>query len=77
MDSAERQDGRGHSKFLVDKVITLDAQIFDDKDGNTYVYWGTWGIYPEHGCGVGRLGRDMKSIIDPRKIPNPQIVDFF
>ncbi len=63
--------------FLVDKVITLDAQTFEDKDGSTYVYWGTWGIYPEHGCGVGKLDKDMRSILSPKKIPNTQIKDFF
>jgi GH43 family beta-xylosidase len=63
--------------FLVDKVITLDAQTFEDKDGSTYVYWGTWGIYPEHGCGVGKLDQDMRSILNPKKIPNTQIKDFF
>jgi hypothetical protein len=63
--------------FLVDKVITLDAQAFEDKDGSTFVHWGTWGIYPGHGCGVGKLGADMKTITDQKMIPNTQVKDFF
>lgn len=44
-------DRRGEviPNFLVDKVITLDAQTFQDPNGDTFVYWGTWGIYPGHG----------------------------
>ena len=72
-------DKRGEiiPNLLVDKVITLDAQTFEDKQGNTFVYWGTWGIYPGHGCGVGKLGADMKSVSDLGMIPNTQLKDFF
>jgi hypothetical protein len=58
-------------------AITLDAQSFVDDDGATYLYWGTWGIYPKHGCGVGKLNPDMKSFADTSLIPNTQAKDFF
>lgn len=57
--------------------ITLDAQSFIDDDGSTYLYWGTWGIYKGHGCGVGKLSADMKSLVDTTLIPNTQATDFF
>ncbi len=57
--------------------ITLDGQTFVDDDGSVYLYWGTWGIYPNHGCGVGKLNPDMKSFSDTTLIPNTQAVDFF
>lgn len=57
--------------------ITLDAQSFIDDDGSTYLYWGTWGIYKDHGCGVGKLSDDMKSLVDTALIPNTQAIDFF
>lgn len=57
--------------------ITLDAQSFIDDDGSTYLYWGTWGIYKDHGCGVGKLSKDMKSLVDTALIPNTQATDFF
>lgn len=58
-------------------AITLDAQSFTDDDGATYLYWGTWGIYPHHGCGVGKLNPDMKSFADTALIPNTQAKEFF
>lgn len=61
----------------VSMSITLDAQSFIDDDGSTYLYWGTWGIYPNHGCGVGKLNPDMKSFADTTLIPNTQATDFF
>jgi len=61
----------------VSMAITLDAQSFVDDDGSVYLYWGTWGIYPNHGCGVGKLNPDMKSFADTSLIPNTQAVDFF
>jgi hypothetical protein len=73
----DKQRGEVIPNYFVDKVITLDAQTFKDKDGSTYVYWGTWGIYPEHGCGVGKLAADMRTVLMPSKIPNTQIKDFF
>lgn len=57
--------------------ITLDAQSFIDDDGFTYLYWGTWGIYKDHGCGVGKLNPDMKTFADTILIPNTQATDFF
>ena len=63
--------------YLVKNVITLDAQTFEDKTGDVYMYWGTWGIYPNSGCGVGRLNSDMKSFAKLGKIPNTQARDFF
>ena len=57
--------------------ITLDGQTFVDDDGSVYLYWGTLGIYPNHGCGVGKLNLDMKSFSDTTLIPNTQITDFF
>ncbi|WP_165501339.1 family 43 glycosylhydrolase [Pedobacter psychrodurus] len=63
--------------FLVPKVITLDGQTFRDDDGRFYMYWGTWGIYPDHGCGVGLLNPDMKSFEKLEKIPNTVAKDFF
>lgn len=61
----------------VSMSITLDAQSFIDDDGSTYLYWGTWGIYPNHGCGVGKLNPDMKTFADTTLIPNTQAIDFF
>ncbi|MFC3562260.1 family 43 glycosylhydrolase [Pedobacter jamesrossensis] len=63
--------------FLVPNVITLDGQTFKDDDGKYYMYWGTWGIYPNHGCGVGLLNADMKSFSKLAQIPNTDAKDFF
>jgi len=63
--------------FLVPNVITLDGQTFKDDDGKNYMYWGTWGIYPNHGCGVGLLNDDMKSFAKLAQIPNTDAKDFF
>lgn len=62
---------------LVHNVITLDAQSFDDTDGSTYLYWGTWGIYKGFGCGAGKLSEDGKSLTELTLIPNTQAIDFF
>lgn len=62
---------------LVANVITLDGQTFKDDDGKYYMYWGTWGIYPKHGCGVGLLNPDMRSFAKLDQIPNTAIKDFF
>lgn len=61
----------------VKMAITLDAQSFVDDDNSVYLYWGTWGIYKNHGCGVGKLNADMKSFADTTLIPNTQAADFF
>lgn len=63
--------------YFVPGVITLDGQTFRDDDGKFYMYWGTWGIYPDHGCGVGLLNDDMKSFAKKGKIPNTIAKDFF
>lgn len=63
--------------FLVPNVITLDGQTFRDDDGKMYMFWGTWGIYPDHGCGVGLLNPDMKSFAKLAQIPNTIAKDFF
>jgi len=63
--------------FLVPNVITLDGQTFRDDDGKMYMFWGTWGIYPNHGCGVGLLNDDMKTFAKLAQIPNTVAKDFF
>jgi len=63
--------------YFVPGVITLDGQTFRDDDGKFYMYWGTWGIYPDHGCGVGLLNADMKTFAKTSKIPNTIAKDFF
>ncbi len=63
--------------YFVPGVITLDAQTFRDDDGKFYMYWGTWGIYPDHGCGVGLMNPDMKTFAKTGKIPNTIAKDFF
>ncbi|WP_412467535.1 family 43 glycosylhydrolase [Pedobacter sp. KLB.chiD] len=65
------------SNFMVPNVITLDGQTFKDDDGQYYMYWGTWGIYPNHGCGVGLLNADMKSFSKLAQIPNTDAKEFF
>lgn len=62
---------------LVKDVITLDTQLFQDRDGKIYGYWGTWGIFPNSGCGVGVFNPDMKSFARLSMIPNTQARDFF
>lgn len=62
---------------FVKNVITLDGQSFVDDDGSTYLYWGTWGIYKDFGCGVGKLTPDLKGFSKAQIIPNTQATDFF
>lgn len=62
---------------LVPNVITLDSHTFEDKNGDLFMYWGTWGIYPDSGAGWGKLNPDMKSFESLGKVPNTQIKDFF
>ncbi len=62
---------------FVKNVITLDGQSFVDDDGSTYLYWGTWGIYKDFGCGVGKLTSDLKGFSEKKIIPNTQATDFF
>ncbi|MGK9120728.1 family 43 glycosylhydrolase [Olivibacter jilunii] len=63
--------------YLVPNVITLDGQTFRDDDGKMYMFWGTWGIYPNSGCGMGLLNADMKSFAKTGIIPNTIAKDFF
>ncbi|WP_176146045.1 family 43 glycosylhydrolase [Parapedobacter luteus] len=63
--------------YKIPGVITLDGQAFRDDDGKIYLYWGTWGIYPDHGCAVGLLNPDMKTFADIKLIPNTDATDFF
>ncbi len=62
---------------LIPEVITLDTQFFEDRDGTLYGYWGTWGIFPKSGCGLGEFNPDMKSFARLGLIPNTQAKDFF
>jgi hypothetical protein len=70
-------DGLVIPDHLVKNVITLDAQTFEQKDGSLFGYWGTWGIYPNSGCGFGVFNPDMKSFARLGMIPNTQAKDFF
>ncbi len=63
--------------YMIPGVITLDAQTFTDDDGSIYMFWGTWGIYPDHGCAVGLLNQDMKTFSRVELIPNTVAKDFF
>jgi len=63
--------------YLVPKVITLDGQTFRDDDGKFYMTWGTWGIYPGFGCGIGLLNPDMRSFSKTAQIPNTLAKEFF
>jgi len=62
---------------LIKPVITLDGQILRDDDGSRYMYWGTWGVFKDSGCGVGKLKADMKSFSDLSLVPNTDAKDFF
>ena len=70
-------DGLVIPDHLVQDVITLDTQVFTDKDGTRYGYWGTWGVFPKSGCGIGVFNADMKSFARLGMIPNTQAKDFF
>ncbi|PWG81838.1 glycoside hydrolase family 43 [Pararcticibacter amylolyticus] len=63
--------------YRIPDVITLDGQTFRDDDGKMYMFWGTWGIYPNSGCGIGLLNSDMKSFSKFSKLPNTVAKDFF
>ncbi len=62
---------------FVHNAITLDPQLFRDDDGSEYLYFGTWGIYKDFGCGVAKLAEDGKTFTDKKLILNTEIVDFF
>ncbi len=65
------------TNLYVPGVITLDGQTFKDDDGKFYMTWGTWGIYPGYGCGIGLLNADMKTFAKTAQIPNTDAKDFF
>ncbi len=62
---------------FVHNAITLDPQLFRDDDGSEYLYFGTWGIYENFGCGVAKLAEDGKTFTDKKLILNTEIKDFF
>lgn len=62
---------------FVHNAITLDPQLFRDDDGSEYLYFGTWGIYKDFGCGVAKLAEDGKTFTDKKLILNTEIIDFF
>lgn len=62
---------------FVHNAITLDPALFRDDDGSEYLYFGTWGIYKDFGCGVAKLGPDGKTFTDKKLILNTEIIDFF
>ena len=62
---------------FVHNAITLDPQLFVDDDGSEYLYFGTWGIYDNFGCGVAKLSDDGKSFTDKKLILNTEVKDFF
>lgn len=70
-------DGLVIKDRLVENVITLDTQLFEDRDGTLYGYWGTWGIFPNSGCGWGVFNPDLKSFARLGMIPNTQAKEFF
>ncbi|GHE45779.1 family 43 glycosylhydrolase [Sphingobacterium griseoflavum] len=63
--------------YMIPGAITLDGQTFTDDDGKIYMFWGTWGIYPDHGCAVGLMNADMKSFERIELIPNTIAKDYF
>lgn len=63
---------------FVKNAITLDGQTFVDDDGTVYCYWGTWGIYKDFGCGVGKVNsKDFTKFDTTRLIVNTEATDFF
>ncbi len=73
--------GRSDAVLVPDRfvpgAITLDPALFRDDDGSEYLYFGTWGIYKDFGCGVAHLSDDGRSFTDRKLIPNTEITDFF
>ncbi|WDF55840.1 family 43 glycosylhydrolase [Mucilaginibacter sp. KACC 22063] len=63
--------------YFIPGVITLDGQTFKDDDGKIYMFWGTWGILPDHGCGVGLLNPDMHTFSKTAKISSSIAKEFF
>lgn len=80
--------GRDNAVMVPDRfvhnAITLDPQLFRDDDGQEYLYFGTWGIYTDFGCGVAKLNPNWKEgdgqetfFSDKKLILNTEIKDFF
>jgi len=71
---------------FVHNAITLDPQLFRDDDGQEYLYFCTWAIYKDFGCGVAKLSDKGKVngkvsaeqfFADKKLIPNTQLKDIF
>ena len=59
----------------VHNAITLDPQLFRDDDGSEYLYFCTWGIYKDFGCGVTKVNGTQLG--EKRLIPNTELKDIF
>ena len=71
---------------FVPNVITLDPQLFRDDDGSEYLYFCTWAIYKDFGCGVAKLRPTPLNAAnvpteayfsEKRLIPNTELKDIF
>ena len=60
---------------FVHNAITLDPQLFRDEDGQEYLYFCTWGIYKDFGCGVTKV--NGTELGEKRLIPNTELKDIF
>jgi hypothetical protein len=60
---------------FVHNAITLDPQLFRDDDGQEYLYFCTWGIYKDFGCGVTKV--NDTELGEKRLIPNTELKDIF
>ena len=60
---------------FVHNAITLDPQLFRDDDGQEYLYFCTWGIYKDFGCGVAKVNGTQLG--EKRLIPNTELKDIF
>ena len=60
---------------FVHNAITLDPQLFRDDDGQEYLYFCTWGIYKDFGCGVTKVNGSQLG--EKRLIPNTELKDIF
>ncbi len=70
-------DGLVVENYLIDDVMTLDGQILKDDDGSMYMFWGTWGVFENHGVGIGKWNPDMKSFAELRAVRNTDAREFF
>ena len=60
---------------FVHNAITLDPQLFRDDDGQEYLYFCTWGIYKDFGCGVAKINGN--ELGEKKLIPNTELKDIF